>query len=142
MTYDEIAEERGIKRSGAVRLVQRMKWRRQGGNDGRARILVPHDEQERVRGTRQPDGAQPDGARDGGNDGGGTLALFGQALELLRGQLASAEARATAAETRADQARQAAQEAQERAAQLEAEGKLGWWAQGRLRRAWDGWRGR
>ena len=29
MTYDEIAATRGIKRSGAVRLVQRQRWRRQ-----------------------------------------------------------------------------------------------------------------
>jgi hypothetical protein len=43
MTYDELAEMRGIKRIGAVRLVQRYKWRRQAGNDGRARVLVPHE---------------------------------------------------------------------------------------------------
>ena len=40
MTYDELAALRGIKRIGAVRLVQRYKWRRQAGNDGRARVLV------------------------------------------------------------------------------------------------------
>jgi hypothetical protein len=43
LTYDELAALRGIRRIGAVRLVQRYKWRRQAGNDGKARILVPRD---------------------------------------------------------------------------------------------------
>jgi hypothetical protein len=35
VTYDELAKVRGIERIGAVRLVQRKRWRRQRGNDGR-----------------------------------------------------------------------------------------------------------
>jgi hypothetical protein len=41
MTYGELAEARKIKRGAAIRLVQRHKWRRQAGNDGFARVLVP-----------------------------------------------------------------------------------------------------
>jgi hypothetical protein len=43
MTYAEIADARGIKRIAAVRLTQRHGWRRQKGNDGFARVLVPPD---------------------------------------------------------------------------------------------------
>jgi hypothetical protein len=43
MTYGEIATARGIKRVAAIRLVQRHKWRKQAGNDGFARVLVPPD---------------------------------------------------------------------------------------------------
>jgi hypothetical protein len=51
LTYDEIAKLRGIKRIGAVRLVQRYKWRRMEGNDGKARVLVPVTALEPVRRT-------------------------------------------------------------------------------------------
>ena len=44
MTYSQLAAARGIKRSAAQRLVQRHKWpRREGSNDGFARVLVPPD---------------------------------------------------------------------------------------------------
>ena len=41
MTYGALANIRGITRPSAERLARRMKWRRQGGNDGFARVLVP-----------------------------------------------------------------------------------------------------
>ena len=41
MTYGALAKIRGITRPSAERLARRMKWRRQGGNDGFARVLVP-----------------------------------------------------------------------------------------------------
>lgn len=41
MTYAELAEARGIKEPGAVRLVQRRRWERQPGNDGSVRVAVP-----------------------------------------------------------------------------------------------------
>jgi hypothetical protein len=155
MTYDELAEARGMKRSGAVRLVQRKKWRRQAGNDGLARILVPATELPAVphtsTGTRRPE--------RGGDAGAGTIAAAITALEAavttLTDQLSKAEARAEAlaragenhaAEVgslrgRLDQAQAEARAAKERAERLEQE-QRGWWHQGRLRRAWDGWRGR
>ena len=43
LTYDEIAAVRGTQRVGAIRWVQRHKWRRQPGNDGLVRVLVPPD---------------------------------------------------------------------------------------------------
>jgi hypothetical protein len=43
MTYAQLAASRGVKRIAAVRIVQRHKWRKQAGNDGQVRVLVPHD---------------------------------------------------------------------------------------------------
>jgi hypothetical protein len=43
LTYDEIAEARGTEKIGAIRWVQRHKWRRQPGNDGLVRVLVPDE---------------------------------------------------------------------------------------------------
>ena len=42
-TYGELAKARNIERRAAVRLAQRRRWRRQAGNDGLARVLVPRD---------------------------------------------------------------------------------------------------
>jgi hypothetical protein len=107
MTYDELAEMRGIKRIGAVRLVQRYKWRRQAGNDGRARVLVPHDALAPVRGTdagsSAPMHVTPTSAGNGsGTDAGtmlaGALAALEDAVTGLRGQLDVANARAERAE--------------------------------------------
>ena len=116
MTYDELAEVRGIKRIGAVRLVQRYKWRRQAGNDGRARVLVPHDALEKVRGT---DAGIDTGDGDAGIDAGsaagtgttllsGSLAALEDAVAVLREQLDAVNARAERAEAdRADERRRA-----------------------------------
>jgi hypothetical protein len=57
LTYEEIAEARGIKRLAAVRLTQRHRWRRQRGNDGHARVLVPDDMLRRDRGDSDDDKA-------------------------------------------------------------------------------------
>src|SRR5215469_12464778 len=43
LTYDEIAAARGTEKVGAIRWVQRHKWRRQPGNDGLVRVLIPHE---------------------------------------------------------------------------------------------------
>jgi hypothetical protein len=108
MTYDELAEVRGIKRIGAVRLVQRYKWRRQAGNDGRARVLVPHDALQPVRGTdagtNAPIHVTPTSAGSAaGNDAGtmleGALAALEDAVAALREQLDVANARAERAES-------------------------------------------
>src|SRR5262249_10415905 len=93
MTYDEIAVARRIERIGAVRLVQRHRWRRQAGNDGKARILVPHDALEPRRGARiggdttKPGDAGNDTAIDTGisaPDSAGTVTAFETALTALR----------------------------------------------------------
>lgn len=41
MTFPELAEARGTSRHAAEVLVRRHKWRKQDGNDGRVRVLVP-----------------------------------------------------------------------------------------------------
>ena len=41
LLYAELAERRGIDRDSANRLVIRHRWRRQKGNDGKMRVLVP-----------------------------------------------------------------------------------------------------
>jgi hypothetical protein len=108
MTYDELAAMRGIKRIGAVRLVQRYKWRRQAGNDGRARVLVPHDALQPVRGTdagtSAPEPIAPTSAGSAAeNDAGtllaGALAALEGAVAGLREQLDAANGRAERAES-------------------------------------------
>jgi hypothetical protein len=108
MTYDELAAMRGIKRIGAVRLVQRYKWRRQAGNDGRARVLVPHDALQPVQGTDAGTSASepvaPTSAGSAaGNDAStmlaGALAALEDAVAGLREQLDAANGRAERAES-------------------------------------------
>ena len=53
LTYDEIGQNRGIGREGAVQLARRKRWRRQPGSDGTMRIFVPADGQGRRSHQRQ-----------------------------------------------------------------------------------------
>jgi len=55
MTYVEIAESHRISVSSAERLVRRKHWRRQVGNDGVVRILVPLDDTQRHKEHADPD---------------------------------------------------------------------------------------
>src|SRR4051794_1650567 len=73
LTYDELAAVRGIKRIGAVRLAQRMKWRRTAGNDGKARVLVPAASLALVRGTKPGGEAGALVPHHGAPDGAGTI---------------------------------------------------------------------
>ena len=63
MTYGELAQARGVKRSTAIRFALRQQWRKQPGNDGLARVLVPTEmakPADRVRDVRQaPTGDDP-----------------------------------------------------------------------------------
>ena len=88
--------------------------------------------------------------RDAAMDGGvpGTLSLLAQAVgtletavATLRDQLRETELRAEIAEAGASQARTEVVKARQRVEVLEAEQQVRQ-ARGRLRRAWDGWRGR
>jgi hypothetical protein len=94
VTYDELAKVRGIERIGAVRLVQRKRWRRQRGNDGRSRVPVPLDGLVKVRGTYggaiagslAPEDVSEDvseDADDGARDDAGTIAAFERAMAML-----------------------------------------------------------
>jgi hypothetical protein len=155
LTYAELATRRGIDRQSAFKLAARLRWRRQKSNTGQVRVFVPSA-------FAEPDDQAPDTSYDVSHH----LAVFEAALTtiseahagevaVLREQLAAARAgantsqdraiqadtRAEAAESRAKQAdarAQAAQDAAEELRQAEAARK----ARGRLRRAWDGWRGR
>jgi hypothetical protein len=41
LSYDEIADMRGIDRASAIRMVRRKQWPKQDGNDGTTRVAVP-----------------------------------------------------------------------------------------------------
>ena len=152
VSFAELADTRGISKDSAIRLVRRRGWRRQRDNQGHVRALVPEtwlNGQE----DRPPD-------NPGDNPPDATfhvkaLSVLEEALTTLRGELGTvrderdrAQAEARSALERADMhARelavaqhdaQAAQEAAEALRQAEDARK----ARGRLRRAWDGWRGR
>jgi hypothetical protein len=47
MTLAELARARGTSKASAARLVRRHKWRRQPGNDGHVRVLVPAEKADR-----------------------------------------------------------------------------------------------
>ena len=66
LTYGQLATVRRISRGSAVRLARRMKWARQAGNDGFARVLVPVAWQEPAgdRTRDNPDDTHEEGPRD------------------------------------------------------------------------------
>jgi hypothetical protein len=169
MTKAELALVRGISVASAYRLIRRQGWRRQPGNDGKVRVLVPtdwaaaHDPDptaipEDIPTDRPSDGerlvllleaanVRADEANKRASD---ALALADRTLAQLadagtRADVAGkradrAEARAVQAEQARDQARDAHQgtlQALRRMEAAEAERK----ARGRLRRAWQAWRG-
>jgi len=59
MTYAEIAQSRRISVSSAERLVRRKHWRRQVGNDGIVRILVPLDDTQNPKEHADSDNGDP-----------------------------------------------------------------------------------
>jgi hypothetical protein len=159
MTYGEIAAARGTSRIAAVRLVQRHKWRRQAGNDGKARALVPPDmvQPERV---IPPDVASNTAGDVTGHDQllAGAIAALEDAVQVLREQLERSEAGRADERQRADraesartelrgqlealntqlaQAQAAVQGADELRAMDDARKAMSRWA-----RAWGAWRGR
>jgi hypothetical protein len=117
MTKRELAAARRISIASADRLVRRMKWRKQPGNDGRARVLVPTD--------------WASGPKDEPTDQSADVSRSINALELavttLREALQRSDERATRAEARA------------RLVETDANQ---WWAQSRWRRLRAAWRGR
>jgi hypothetical protein len=147
LTYKQLANLRGIKQRAAVRLSQRRGWRRQPGNDGETRVLVPADMLEPSQRPSQGDAAGDDRATPPPLIAQAVAALE-TAVSSLTDQLAKAESRATAATTRAERAEGERDQARaDHAKAMQANRK---WeatdaarkAKGRLRRAWDGWRGR
>jgi hypothetical protein len=110
LTKAELAHVRGISIASATRLIRRQGWRRQPGNDGRVRVLVPEDwmhprhddprDDDAADPMDQP--ASPEDQTAGPMDTGGAFTAFETALaaieavharELttLREQIAAAE---------------------------------------------------
>jgi hypothetical protein len=139
MTYDEIAAVRGTKKIGAVRLVQRHKWRRQAGNDGLVRALVPPDALDHTLPQQRPRPVAGVTPRDGSPTVTPTvtpdsIAAFEAAVAALREQLAAANAHCDAERTRADRAEEDRRAAQGRVDALQSRLES---AQAELRRALD-----
>ena len=185
MTLKELADARRISVASAARLMRRRRWRRQPGNDGHIRVLVPAGEQEPKaddRPDRRPDvttEGRPDVLADIRADVMEVIRPLQNAIAVLEAQLTEANARAVRAEqavagerVRADvlrdkleslqaelrkaeetavrltdaeeAAKRAIGEAEEAAQALDQirRAEEARKARGRLRRAWDGWRGR
>jgi hypothetical protein len=184
MTKAELARVRGISIASAYRLIRRQGWRRQPGNDGKIRALVPSDWVE-PREADQRD-SQTDRLMTKPSDTDGFVRLIeaaivradeankradaalvlvdrtvaeladaGERADRLERDLAAAmevtgkavqaadglRADLAAAQTVAEQARAEARKARDAADELRRESDDRR-ARGRLRRAWDGWRGR
>lgn len=165
MSYDALAELRHISRIGAVRLVQRRKWRRMAGNDGRALVLVPHDMLAPVRGSAagkaagelhgdSMKSAAGDAAANAADNAAGIITAMREAFdsalrakdqeiaakdalieELRAAAMRSALAGATARE-RLTQVEQELKVARDKLAEKDAERARGLWQ--RLRAAWRG----
>jgi hypothetical protein len=84
LTLADLAKARGTSKASAARLVRRHKWRRQPGNDGHVRVLVPVEKADRP--------------ADRPADTSGAFVVIQAALAAQE----RAEARADRAESRAD----------------------------------------
>jgi hypothetical protein len=106
MSKRELAAVRGISVASADRLVRRQGWRRQPGNDGSARILVPPDfasppatDKPRVKTAVPPGKSAPDVSR--------AINSLSDALAVLKEQVQRERVRADKAEAEADRLKQA-----------------------------------
>ena len=101
LTKAEFAERRQISQASADRLIRRQGWRRQPGNDGRVRVLVPEGAL-----GRHPEGDQRAAPPEGTAAVESVLAALREAhvgeIGRLTGALGRAEARADAERARAD----------------------------------------
>jgi chromosome segregation ATPase len=116
LTYDELAQIRGISRPSAERLVLRNRWRRQRDNQRVVRILVPLDRLS----DDTSDHASADTSADVSSDVSGAIGAFEAALEAIKsahaGEISALRERAETAERRAEAA-----DTDRRAAQVRAD---------------------
>lgn len=129
MTYGELAAFLGIEEGSARRRVQREKWERRPGNDGKARIAVPSDV--------QPGEAPAKGA-DAGEDTNRLaehLARERERAEAAERDREAARAQAATAEAEGQGLREELGQAQAQAADAEEALRL-WREGGPLARAW------
>jgi hypothetical protein len=121
MTKAELAAARRISVASADRLARRMKWRKQPGNDGRARVLVPTDwasvrsESESPAPTDKP----KDSPAGNPTDIYSITRAFERALDVVREQMEAERQRANRAEEAHDTALADLARAEERLRQLE-----------------------
>jgi hypothetical protein len=138
LSYDDIAELRGIGRESAVKLVQREKWRKMEGNDGTARALVPPNWLKPAR-KRSGELSRILNAFEDGIKAIGTLqatlpTALAAELTTIREQIDAERARGDALQVALDI---------ERAARIEAEVERAvFWSQGIIARTIAAWRGR
>ena len=113
MTKAELARARGITLGSADRLIRKQRWRRQPGNDGKVRALIPPGwENPDPRGEPTDDPTDDPRAVGMSSLAAGALTALEDAVSALREQLERAEAgrveerqRADRAEARADDLR-------------------------------------
>jgi chromosome segregation ATPase len=172
LSFPELARLRGINLTSAFRLARRNSWRRQKGNDGKLRVLVPAVDRaidldkDKDKGSREPDKGQDKGLTQAvAAIRSGVLEVvqpLQAAITVLEAQLTEANTRAARAESevcservRADTLRDRLEATETRARDAEQAARIATDAlnaarraeearKGRwaLRRAWDGWRGR
>jgi hypothetical protein len=85
MTYAELAKVRGISLRAAVRMTQRQRLRRQPGNDGKVRVLVPRDMLKPSHRASQGDGRNVDRPADL-DDASDAQDALRTAIEALQGE--------------------------------------------------------
>ena len=151
VNYRELAAARGITPSSATRLAMRKHWRREPGNDGKARVAVPLAELTPEHGDNHSAAIPviiPDDTMT--NDTAAQLlerievieAALQERLERERERADRAEAQAERAEARAADASREREEARVRAAAAEGEAKALRDALDHARRpAWRRWFG-
>ena len=162
LSYAQVGELFGLSADAARVKARRAGWRRQPGNDGRTLVLVPSEAADEQNPGRTPGRSTPievlgqavetltaqlEAERTRADTVRAEAAAALALADRLTAQVADAGERADRAEARAGQAEQARDQARDahqgtlqalrRMEAAEAERK----ARGRLRRAWQAWRG-
>jgi hypothetical protein len=125
LTKAQLAAVRRISVASADRLIRRQGWRKQPGNDGRARVFVPRTWVEpRAAGPADAPVVDPaDRMHEHPVEGTGSATDISRAISTLEAALASierrAEAEAAALRQRADQAEKRANQAESQAEQAD-----------------------
>jgi hypothetical protein len=124
MTKAEIAAVRRITVASADRLVRRQGWRKQRGNDGRARVLVPLSW---ARPTDNPPDNKPDDPTDK-QDISRIIKALESAVSTLQEQLARETARADRLDAEHDRAAAEIEQLRRDLQKAEAEAaRRRWW---------------
>lgn len=110
LTKAELAQRRAISVASATKLIRRSGWRRQPGNDGRIRVLVPWDHA----GTSRED-SEPPTDHVPGTEGRDSSAAFETALTAIEAAHAAELAAIRAQADASEQGRIAVQELADRA---------------------------